>query len=374
MKNRSNIRPALAAFAMVAAGCAGAERPVAGPVDENTGAGGEQAPTGEQSPGGGPAARTEPACDPACGPMQVCNDGRCACAAGSHDGGDGACVFDFACSAGFAIAAGGDACLPLAQVCVPHEPCTEASGWSAGACGFAASKDGTSCEGHSEDRCVTRFACAAGACAGSRPACAERRPIVFVHGINGSSANFATLADRLVADGWPRESLYFFDAADPSWGCNVDNAEAIRKLVERARAETCAARVDVVAHSMGSLSSRQFMKNLGGHEVVNTYVTLGGMHHGLASPCWAPGFLPVCTWKELCESGDFIAQLNADPVIPQGGPWVSIFGTADTTVPNDSSRLEGAENIEISGVDHMGLLTDEATYAEVKRALGYACW
>lgn len=98
---------------------------------------------------------------------------------------------------------------------------------------------------------------------------------VFVHGVNGSSANYATMIARLVADGWPADHLFAFDAADPKWGCNLDNAAAIKQLVEHAMDVTGQARVDLVAHSMGTLSSRYYVKNLGGKDVVNTYVTLG---------------------------------------------------------------------------------------------------
>ena len=131
------------------------------------------------------------------------------------------------------------------------------------------------------------------------------------------------------------------------------------------------------ARCMGSLSSRYYVKNLGGQTKVNTYVTLGGPHHGLSSPCFAPGFLNVCVWKELCETGDFIRELNAPPSIVGHGPWVSIYGTADTTIPNASSQLAGAEMIAMPGVEHSGakgLNEDAATYAEIKRVLGYACW
>ena len=203
------------------------------------------------------------------------------------------------------------------------------------------------------------------------------RPVILVHGINGSSKDFATMIQRLVADGWPASWIYAFDAKDPSWGCNVDNAAALETLAEKAMKETCQSRIDVVAHSMGSMSSRYWIKNLGGQDVVNTYVTLGGMHHGLSSPCWAPGFLGVCVWQELCETGAFIAQLNADPATPGKLHWVSIYGTADQTVPNDSSHLDGAENIPIDGVEHdgaNGLQEVEAVYIEVRRVLGYPCW
>jgi hypothetical protein len=147
--------------------------------------------------------------------------------------------------------------------------------------------------------------------------------------------------------------------------------------VDEVRAATCQPRVDIVAHSMGSLSSRYYIKNLGGQERVNTYVTLGGMHHGLFTPCLAPDFLDVCVWQELCQWGAFIQQLNADPATPGELHWVSIYGTADETVPNESSHLEGAENISIEGAEHFGengLEQREDVYAEVRRVLEYDCW
>ena len=76
-------------------------------------------------------------------------------------------------------------------------------------------------------------------------------------------------------------------------------------------------------------------------------------------------------------TGDFVTQLNEDPATPGELAWVSIYGTADTTVPNDSSHLDGAENIAIEGVEHSGedgLQSDEATYRELVRVLGYPRW
>ena len=214
--------------------------------------------------------------------------------------------------------------------------------------------------------------------AGCRSCSDAHRPVILVHGINGSSAEFATMIDRLETAGWPADRIYPFDAVDAAWGCNVDNAEAIAALADQALTEhPCESRVDVVAHSMGTLSTRYFIKNLGGTDVVNTYVTLGGMHHGLASPCWAPEFLGICVWTELCESGKFVAQLNEAPATPGDLFWVSIYGTADATVPNASSELDGAENIVIEGVEHAGengLLEREDVWSEIVRVLGYACW
>ncbi|MBI5510511.1 MAG: hypothetical protein HY903_17275 [Deltaproteobacteria bacterium] len=201
-------------------------------------------------------------------------------------------------------------------------------------------------------------------------------PVVFVHGSGGSADNFAIMIDRLVASGWPRDRLFASTFESPKWGCNVDNAATIAAEVGNVLAATGARRVDIVAHSMGSVSSRYYMKNLGGAAKVGTYVTMGGMHHGLASPCLSPsGF--VCTWDELCETGDFIAALNQPPVTPGPALWVSMYGGADSTVPNESSQLDGAENVLFPGVEHAspnGLLDTEAVEVEIERVLMYPAW
>jgi triacylglycerol lipase len=199
-------------------------------------------------------------------------------------------------------------------------------------------------------------------------------PVLFIHGVNPGPDDFALMKQRLVADGWPEERLFAHLFADPRWGCNVDNAATIAGWVDEIQTATGADKIDLVAHSMGSLSSRYFMKNLGGHDRVRTYVTLGGMHHGLASPCLSPAGMQ-CTWDELCQTREFITALNEEPVTPGPAIWVSFYGEADSTVPNESSFLEGAENESFPGVEHSGadgLLEAEAVYLEVRRVLGYA--
>ncbi|MEQ8272018.1 MAG: hypothetical protein RKU31_00050 [Deltaproteobacteria bacterium] len=200
-------------------------------------------------------------------------------------------------------------------------------------------------------------------------------PVLFVHGINGSSAEFDVMRMRLVDDGWPANRLFALDFEDPRWGCNVDNAQTIADEVARILQTTGASRIDLVAHSMGTLSSRHFLKVLGGTAQVNTYVTLGGLHHGNRLACLNP--LDVCVWQELCPTNELLTNLNADPATPGDLAWVSIFSTDDGTVPVASSTLDGAENIEVSGVPHAGpggLTEAEVVYDEVVRVLEYPAW
>jgi triacylglycerol lipase len=206
----------------------------------------------------------------------------------------------------------------------------------------------------------------------STPPVEDPLPILFIHGINGHADNWASIRGHLADDGWPPELLFAQTFDDPAWGCNVDNAATIDRWVDAILAETGAPQIQLVAHSMGTLSSRSYVKNLGGTDTVRQYITLGGMHHGLQSSC-SPDFpFKPCVWDEICSSGDLVTQLNAEPSTPGPTTWVSIYGTADADIPNSSSILDGAENIAVPGVEHdgpNGLQETAATYRVLKEVL-----
>ena len=360
------LRPLLLALLLPLVACPAADAPDPGNDDDVT------QPDDDDA--------TEPDDDDGCSPecdldSQDCIEGACVCREGFHDDGRdvGVCVLEGTCDDQHGIPEGGEDCVPLDAVCSALT-CHLAVGWEGGQCLYEITDDGTSCEGSSTDPCDTEFACLAGTCEPRPRECSPLRPVVLVHGVNGSSANYDVMAARLVEAGWPPEFITLFDAEDPAWGCNVDNAAAIAELVDQTMAETCEPRVDLVAHSMGTLSSRYFVKNLDGTALVNTYATLGGMHHGVTSACYAPDFLGVCVWQEICETGAFVTQLNEPPATPGPTNWVSIYGTADESITNESSHLDGAENIVMDGVDHVGLLEDEATWQELMAVLTYPCW
>lgn len=175
--------------------------------------------------------------------------------------------------------------------------------------------------------------------------------IVFVHGINGSKDDWTPMVNRFLADGWPANRLIANTYADPRWGCNDTNAMQLQTWVNQLR-QAGAQHVAVVAHSMGGLSSRYYLKSLMGTTQVEVFTTLGTMHHGLSSPCLSP--LPVCVWQQLCQSGMFIGNLNAAPATPGPTTWTSIFSDSDDTVPQMSSQLTGANNILVPGLEHDG--------------------
>src|SRR3954447_6472431 len=103
-------------------------------------------------------------------------------------------------------------------------------------------------------------------------------PILFVHGWNSSSSTWNTMVSRFQTDGWTASELNNWSY---NWHqSNATTASQIKTKVDGILAATGAAKVDIVSHSMGGLSSRYFLKNLGGGAEVDDWVSLGGPNHG----------------------------------------------------------------------------------------------
>jgi triacylglycerol lipase len=185
-------------------------------------------------------------------------------------------------------------------------------------------------------------------------------PVLLVHGFESSPATFRTMAARLVRDG---RTVYAIALPGQD---NVVNAGAIRSFVIAHRLR----RVDIVAHSMGGLSSRWFIKFLRGSVILRHYVTLGTPQHGLWLACLAP----PDHGGQMCPIGDFLGRLNAGDDTPGAARYTSISSTGDGIVPPSLARLDGgACLVQDDGVSHFALLTDTRVYRQVVDALDGRC-
>lgn len=194
-------------------------------------------------------------------------------------------------------------------------------------------------------RLLLVLAVLAGAILPAAPATAQTttatQPILFVHGYQGSLETFDVMAARFVLAGYDPASIVNW--AYDSNQSNTVTAEAVRLEVERIRLATGWDRIDVVTHSMGGLSTRHFIKNLGGAAVVDEWVSLGGPNHGttLANYCI---FTPCV---EMRPGSPFLTALNADDETPAGdqvryGTW---WSPCDEVIdPDHSTVLDGATN------------------------------
>jgi triacylglycerol lipase len=188
-------------------------------------------------------------------------------------------------------------------------------------------------------------------------------PILFVHGWSGSASNWNTMIGRFEKDGYTKKQLraYSYNTSQS----NKTTAETIVKSeVENLKKENGATKVDIIAHSMGSLNSRWYIKFIKeGEANVDDWVSLGGPNHGTtaANIC----FTTSCV--EMRIGSTFLSELNAGDETPGAVNYGTWWSPCDEFINPDSSvPLSGATNTETACISHLGLLSDETVYKQVR--------
>lgn len=205
----------------------------------------------------------------------------------------------------------------------------------------------------------------AGLAASGTPASAQTAPdpIVFVHGWNSSASTWNTMIDRFVAAGYPRDRMLAF-----TYNSNQSNAtiaNQVRDAVATLRSRTGAARVDIVTHSMGGLSSRYYLKNLGGTAVVDEWVSLGGPNHGTSTAYLCYLFSAGC--RDMIPGSSFLNNLNAVDETPGAVRYGTFWSSCDEVInPDSSTLLSGATNTGVGCLGHSALLSNSGVFAQVR--------
>ena len=190
-------------------------------------------------------------------------------------------------------------------------------------------------------------------------------PVLLVHGFDGSGASWKVMIQRLLDAGYPasRVDAISYDRNTS----NVDVARQIGKAVDDLRTRTGAARVDIVSHSMGAISSRYYLERLGGTNAVDAWVSLAGVNEGTI---WAYGCYVLTQCQEMVPTSSLLDDLNRD--FPPSGPtrFATWWSPCDTTIiPNANAELAGAMNTETKCLGHSDLKTDPTVFAQVLRFL-----
>jgi triacylglycerol lipase len=187
-------------------------------------------------------------------------------------------------------------------------------------------------------------------------------PILFVHGYTRTAADWNTMIGRFEKDGYAKSHLSAY-SYNTSQSNKVDAEKEVKPRVESLLAATGASKVDIVAHSMGSLNSRWYVKFLGGESKVDDWVSLGGPNHGteFANFC----FSTSCV--EMRVGSKFLGELNAGDETPGAANYGTWWSPCDEIINPDSSvALTGATNTETACITHQNLLQDETVYTQVR--------
>lgn len=213
---------------------------------------------------------------------------------------------------------------------------------------------------------------------------APRDPVVVVPGFTTGpivSVGYFPLVERLRSAGYDVTLLVY-----PDYGLGDINANAQRlsNTVAQVRARTGAAKVDLVAHSMGGLVSRTYVKNLGGASQVDSLIMMGTPNYGtnlasIARFFFGGSCLGITACQQMATGSSFLNSLNAGDDTIGNVRYTSIATKVDEIVfPYRTSFLANDGNITNVAVQdqcflrlpgHLGLILDGTTFDGVNDAL-----
>ncbi|MBJ6627986.1 triacylglycerol lipase [Streptomyces sp. I4(2020)] len=228
-----------------------------------------------------------------------------------------------------------------------------------------------------------------------KPSVAHPRPVVLVHGTFGNSVdNWLGLAPYLKNRGYCVFSLDygqlpgvpFFHGLGPV----EKSAEQLDAYVDRVRAATGAAKVDVVGHSQGGMMPRYYLKFLGGAAEVNALIGIAPSNHGTtlsgltallpyfpgaedllgtATPALADQIAGSAFLTKLNAGGDTVPGVRYTVIATKYDQVVTPYRSAFLTGPNVRNVvLQDLCAVDLSEHLAIGLL-DRIAFHEVANAL-----
>jgi triacylglycerol esterase/lipase EstA (alpha/beta hydrolase family) len=229
-----------------------------------------------------------------------------------------------------------------------------------------------------------------------KPSAAHPQPVVLVHGTFADMSNsWQAISPLLKNNGYCVFALNYGDyngsGAIGVYGVDdiPTSAQELNVFVDKVRAATGAAEVDVVGHSQGGMMPRYYLKYLGGASEVRALVGLSPSNHGTTLDGlfilsnFFPGanqftgaLCPACEQQRVDSA--FITNLNAGGETVPGVDYTVIQTRYDTVVtPYTSAFLSGpnVKNILLQNQcildlgDHLSMPYDHIVGADVLTAL-----
>ncbi|EGD26080.1 triacylglycerol lipase [Prescottella equi ATCC 33707] len=166
-----------------------------------------------------------------------------------------------------------------------------------------------------------------------RPAPAHPNPVVLVHGSDSDSyTDWAALSPMLADRGMCVFTLNYGSDGKPGKYARGDmalSAAEVGAFVDRVRAATAAAKVDLVGYSQGATVARYYVNRLGGSAAVDRWV-------GVASPTYGGNMYGIVTLLKLVPRPERIVEWLTSEAISQqmqGSPFLAALNAGGDTVP-----------------------------------------
>jgi hypothetical protein len=191
-----------------------------------------------------------------------------------------------------------------------------------------------------------------------------RRGLVLVHGFVCNRGLWNPWWPRLLARGVPCIALNL----EPVFG-SIDRYPAlIEAAVQRLTQATGRAPL-LVAHSMGGLAVRAWMRDFDGDARSHGVVTVGTPHHGT----WLGRCGRAPNTQQMCRQSPWLQALAAAEPGQRYQRFTCFYGHCDNVVfPASTATLPGADNRHLRGQAHVHMLQHPAVLDAVLQRLAEA--
>lgn len=194
-------------------------------------------------------------------------------------------------------------------------------------------------------------------------------PVLLVHGYGCNSGYWHSMSKALLN----AHVIHHAIDMEPVIGSIDGYASQIHDAVEDLCRETGQQQLVIVAHSMGGLATRAYLRDYGSVRIAKV-ITLGTPHRGTALAHFGVGIntQQMC-WTATEEEGlasDWLRQLANDEDAQVYRLFVSIYSHHDNIIsPQTSSHLDRAKNIDFHAIGHVALGMHPAVQAAVIREI-----
>jgi len=190
------------------------------------------------------------------------------------------------------------------------------------------------------------------------------QPVLLVHGVLINDGIWLRLRSHLERAGLG--PVYTVNYGPPLADIE-DFAVQLANKIDAVCAATGATQVALVAHSMGGLVSRAYLRRFGPARV-SQLITVGTPHHGSMLAYMFPG---RCL-AQMRPGNAWLAELNQAEAEASGVPIATIWSRHDSMVaPQASAALAGAQDVALIGIGHNALLHSAEVERHVSRLLSH---
>lgn len=185
----------------------------------------------------------------------------------------------------------------------------------------------------------------------------KETPVILLHGLFQNRACWLWAVHCLNKRGFTQ--VYTLNL--PPWKDMEVLTEKLAKKIDLIRHASGVDKVHLIGHSMGGIIARNYIHLRGGAAKVDRCILLG-------APCGGSKLAPFGLSglaKLILPQSNFLQRLNQAP-IERANQFMAIYSRHDNIIlPYANGRLEGALNIELADIGHVGLIHTPRVFDEI---------